>query len=280
MANDKTTNTDDPRLAEFRRAHPEFANLSTEDLSAVARAITAAGKPHDEPPSDNEGPARVPTEAATTALVGIAALRTGLANVAASRSSHGGMPLLKMVKGVGNWVVGKNETSAEPGAQWAANPFSAAHGYISWAQEGPAKKLGEQMVPVTVAKPAALPTTGTPWDDQMAINLKCLNGRDRGLEVTFKSSAKGGIDAVVDLLEAVGRRIDIGARDFVPIVTLEHETYPHQQFGKIFKPVFAVVGWADMQGGTEAPQASPSPAAAAPAPPSVGQPIRRRQASA
>jgi hypothetical protein len=277
MAKDNTNKPESLYLLKFRAEHPEFAKLSTEELQAVADAIEAAGKPPGDPP-DEESPARVPTEAATTALAGVAALRAGLANVAAGRSSHGGMPLLKMVKGVGTWVIGKNETGAEPSVQWAANPFSAAHGYISWAQEGPAKKLGEQMVPVTVAKPVALPTTGAPWDDQIAINLKCLNGRDQGLEVTFKSSSKGGFDAVFDLLEAVGRRIDIGAGDFVPIVTLGHETYPHPQYGKIFKPVFAVVGWTDMRGGTEAP-AAPPPPPATPAP-SIGEPIRRRRATA
>ena len=86
---------------------------------------------------------------------------------------------------------------------------------------------------------AELPDLGFEWQEQWAVNMKCLNGADAGVEVIFKMSTVGGIQAIAGLLDAVRDRLNGGQHDgkVVPIVLLEKDSYQHGQYGKTWTPV-------------------------------------------
>jgi hypothetical protein len=65
-----------------------------------------------------------------------------------------GLPMLlfKARMNEGIWVYGPKKTKTEDGARWAVNPMSFEWGFVCLAGD---KFLGEQMAPVTQAKPDA-----------------------------------------------------------------------------------------------------------------------------
>ena len=71
-----------------------------------------------------------------------------------------------------------------------------------------------------------------------AVNLKCLDGTDAGIEVVFKPTTVGGIQAVAGLIEAVRDRLNGGQHDgkVSPIVHLEKTRYQHPQYGRVWIP--------------------------------------------
>jgi hypothetical protein len=118
--------------------------------------------------------------------------------------------------------------------------------------------------------PAELPDKGAPWQQQWAVNLKCLDGTDAGTEVIYKPTTVGGIQAMIGLIEDVRDRLNTGQHDnkVAPIVLLEKDSYSHPQFGKQWTPVLTIVDWMLMSG----PAPAPKPAS----PPPTEQPRRRR----
>jgi hypothetical protein len=114
---------------------------------------------------------------------------------------------------------------------------------------------------------------GFPWQEEWAVNLKCLDGADAGVEVTFKATTHGQIQAVGILIDLVRDRINSGQHEgkIAPIVLLEKDSYPHKEHGKVWIPVLNNVDWMSLDG------PAPAPAPAEPTPP-ADQPRRRRVA--
>ena len=65
-----------------------------------------------------------------------------------------------------------------------------------------------------------LPDTGFEWQEQWAVNMKCINGADAGTEVVYKPTTVGGVQAVAELIETVRDRLNGGQHDgkVAPIV--------------------------------------------------------------
>lgn len=171
---------------------------------------------------------------------------------------------LKLDK-TGSWLYGSDETEVEEGSLWAINPATLATGYAAWEDS---EKVGEEMALLTgdpVVK-QALPDVGVQWNPQTAMQLKCLDGEDEGTEVVYSTTSKGGQKAFKNILAAITARIESGAMDFIPVVTMEVDSYKHKKYGKIFTPVLKVVEWFAMDaipapegdGGVEA-KAEPTP---------------------
>ena len=124
------------------------------------------------------------------------------------------MPMLQFKRdGDGTWMFGQKRTIVEAGSRWAVNPTTFKRGYICFGDAN--KVLGERLVPVSQPMPdlTELPDKGFAWQEQWAVNLKCLDGTDAGAEVVYKPTTVGGIQAVAGLIEAVRDRLNGGQHD-------------------------------------------------------------------
>jgi hypothetical protein len=219
------------------------------------------------------------------ALTSLAALQTALANVDTSAViGRSGLPMLlfKSREASGTWMFGQKRTIPEEGSRWAINPLTFRWGCIAFAGN---KVAGEHLVSVSQPKPltAEMQDVGFPWQEEWAVNMKCISGADAGVEVIFKATTDGAIKAVVTLVEQVRDQLSSEQHDgkIAPIVLLEKDSYPHAQYGKVWFPALNRVDWMPLSGPAPAPEPAPTPT---PAPASSSssssgpQPRRRRVA--
>jgi len=224
---------------------------------------------------DNDNEHAVAPAPSGGAFASLKALEMALGNVdTSSVAGRSGLPMLQFKReGSGTWMFGQKKTVVEAGSRWAINPATFKWGHVCF---GEANKATECLVSVSQPMPAIteLPDTGFPWQPQMTVNMKCVDGTDAGIEVVFKTATDGGIKAVVGLIEAVRDRLNSGAHDgkVAPICVLEKDSYPHTQYGRIWCPVFNIVDWMPLSG------PAPAPTPASPPPPPTEQPRRRRVA--
>ncbi len=158
-------------------------------------------------------------------------------------SAGGGAPLLRMLKGDGSWVFGADNVEVEPDARWAIDPASLAQGFIAWHG---GKVEAERMA--MIGHPPVDPTSLGPvsakngWEDQVCFGLVCQDGEDKDTAVVFKSNTHGGRGAFFDVFDAMKARAVEGL-GYAPLVVLRNDSYQHTEYGKIFKPIFEIVGW-------------------------------------
>jgi hypothetical protein len=213
----------------------------------------------------------------------LAALQTALANVnTAAIIGRTGLPMMLFKReGSGTWMFGQKKTIPEPGSRWAVNPMTFQWGCICFNDAN--KVVGEHLVSVSQPKPMVteMQDVGFLWQEEWAVNMKCLDGADAGIEVIFKATTHGQIQAVNLLIDLVRNRINGGQHDgkIVPIVLLEKDSYPHKEHGKVWIPVLNTVDWMPLDG--PAPASAPveptPPTGSAPASEtSADQPRRRR----
>jgi len=174
------------------------------------------------------------------AIASLRALNAALAKVdTSSIAGRSVTPLLqfKSREDSGTWMFGQKKTVVEDDSRWAVNPHSLKWGYVCFDSDGGNKPpLGERLVSISEPKPdfGELPDKGFPWQEQWAVDMKCLDGADAGTEVTFKASTVGGNQAIVALIDAVRDRLASNKHDgkIVPIVLLKKDSYQHGKFGR------------------------------------------------
>jgi len=161
---------------------------------------------------------------------------------------------LKLDK-AGIWTYGSEEIEIEEGSRWAINPATMATGFAAWDES---TKVGEEMEAITsdnVVLRGNLPDVGASWTPQTAMQLKCLSGEDKGAEVLYSTTSKGGVKAFKTMVTAITARIESGNPGVVPIVEMQVDSYKHKKYGKIFTPELKVVDWLSMDA-KEAPDTS------------------------
>ena len=221
---------------------------------------------------DNDNEHAVAPAPSGGALASLKALEMALGNVdTSSVAGRSGLQMLQFKReGSGTWMFGQKKTVVEAGSRWAINPATFKWGHVCF---GEANKATECLVSVSQPMPAIteLPDTGFPWQPQMTVNMKCVDGTDAGIEVVFKTTTDGGIKAIAAMVELVRDRLNGGQHDgkIVPIALLEKDSYPHRERGKVWFPVFNTIDWMPLDG----PAPTPTPE-----PPPVEQPRRRRVA--
>jgi len=242
--------------------------------------MTDDRNPNFDPDHDNDNSEKAVVHAPTGgALTSLTALQTALNRVdTASVVGRSGLPMMQFKReGDGTWSFGQKRIEPEKGSRWAVNPTTFKWGFICFDE---ANKPTERLVSVSQPKPdiTTLPDTGFPWQEQWAVNMKCLDGTEAGVEVTFKASTVGGTQAVAGLVELVRDRLNSGQHGgkIVPIVLLEKDSYPHSQYGKVWIPILTIVDWMSLDG----PVPTPVPTSPPPTPtsPTTEQPRRRRVA--
>jgi hypothetical protein len=215
------------------------------------------------------------------ALTSLAALQTALAKVnTAAIIGRTGLPMLLFKReGSGTWGYGQKRTIPEAGSRWAVNPFTFKYGCICFNDAN--KVVGEHLVSISQPKPLItdMQDLGFPWQEQWAVNLKCLSGADAGVEVVFKATTDGGIKAAAIMVDLVRDRINNDQHDgkIVPIVLLEKDSYQHSQYGRVWYPVLNTVDWTSLDGPTP-PRGPGLPFdKPAPPPPADAEQSRRRR---
>jgi hypothetical protein len=259
----------------------EKENAMNNPKQDPARTATQGNNEHanDNDAYERGDKAIVPALAASAlASVSLAALVAALNNVdIAAVAGRSGLPLMqfKSREDNGTWSFGQRRTTPQNGSRWAINPTTYVWGYVCFGDKS--KVLGERLVSVSQPKPefADLPDKGFPWQEQWGVNMKCLDGADAGVEVVFKSTTVGGLQALAGSVAAVRDRLNGGQYDnnVSPIVLLEKDSYPHPEHGRIWYPLLTIVAWMPLSGPAPAPAGTP-PAA----PPPAEQPRRRRVA--
>jgi hypothetical protein len=217
-------------------------------------------------PTNDNRRAVATTAKGSTALTSLEALGTALNNVDTG-VGHSTKPMLLYKSRNDVWTYGQSPVEPEEGSRWGVNPSTFERGYVAFHGK---QKLGERMLFVGLPEinPAELPDVGAPWQRQMSVEMKCLDGADAGVEVVYKANTEGGLSAVLELIEQVRDRINSKQHgdDVVPIVLLSKTGYDHRLYGWIGKPLLTVVGWMSQSGPAPVPApASPHPASPSPA---------------
>lgn len=206
------------------------------------------------------------------------------------KTSGGNDAYLRLSKG-GFFVYGADDTEVEEDSKWAVNPHSFMLGYVAWPSIGTGKPLGEQMRSI-VDDPVAessLPDVDGSWVQQVGMQLVCISGEDKGTQVQYKASSKGGIGGFNDFLNHVMTHLkaNSGTEKVVPVITLESGSYKHPDFGKIYTPEFHIVSWssidempvADEPEGDQ-PEEEPAPEPKKKPKAEAKKPVRRRRRKA
>jgi hypothetical protein len=215
----------------------------------------------------------------------LAALEKALGNVDTTAViGGGGRPMLSFRReGDGTWTFGQKRTIVEPGSRWGVNPATFKRGYICFSEAN--KVIGERLVSVSLPMPdiTELPDKGFEWQPQWAVKLKCIDGTDASVEVEYKPTTVGGIQAVAGLIDTILDRFRGGQHGgkVAPVVQLRKDSYQHSQHGRVWTPQLEIVDWMSLDGpapppadggGREPPRKPPT------SPPPAEQPRRRRVA--
>ena len=183
-------------------------------------------------------------------------LTTGLDVVQTNNDvSAGGGTYLRLLRD-GGWVYGAESIEVEDGSLWAVNPYSVTHGWVAWADQksrSKTKKLGE-IVRAMNEPPvleSELPEVGAEWRKQVGFTALCTSGEDDGLQVLYQTPSDGGTKAHKKLVAEILRRAKAKNEFIMPKIALDTDFYAHPDYGKIYKPVFTVVEWCDMDGEPE-----------------------------
>jgi hypothetical protein len=191
--------------------------------------------------------------------------------------TQGDFQYLKLAKD-GTWVYGADETEVSSDSVFVIDPSSYAQGYIAW-DDG---ELVDEVMAVAGQTPVTmgdLPplSAGLKWDAQVAFALLGIEGPQEGVQMLYKSSSKGGKDAIAELLAKIIERGKSGEADLCPVVVLEQSSYKHKKYGKIYTPILSVDEWMDMV----TPDTSAEPVAAIaepePEPEPAPEPKRKRR---
>jgi len=199
---------------------------------------------------------------------GAAFLNALTQTVASQQAETNGMDFLAMSGRTGEWKFGVDETPPEEGAMFVINPNSLSTGFIAW-NDKTSKPDGEEMRPITGAPvlQSELPDMGadSPWTQQVAFQLVCSSGEDKGIEMIFKTSSRGGRGAFTKLLNNIVTHLTAnqGTDLVVPVVTLGTDSYKHSnpKFGTIYTPIFEIVKWVSLEDGFDS-VTEPEPATA------------------
>lgn len=188
-------------------------------------------------------------------------LRQALGRISAASPAKAstGLDFLKLDKGDGSWLYGRDANTVETASRWAINPYSFTYGLICW---GDGEVLEEKMVSAKYDAVLAsdMPeiteidrNTGKPYKykEQHAFELTCVAGPDKGATCLYKATSYGGLKALGEMSDKMKAQNEI-SDEVVPIIQLDSSWYKHDKFGRIFNPIFDIISWTDMDA-TEAP---------------------------
>ncbi|OLB69675.1 MAG: hypothetical protein AUI16_27815 [Alphaproteobacteria bacterium 13_2_20CM_2_64_7] len=159
---------------------------------------------------------------------------------------------LKFTKG--DWTLGEEAKRVPEGATFVANLEEYYRGWVRWSDGKPTDHLigrvidrhrvpaREELGDLDESKWETEPNGARrdPWARTSYLALRDLSNDEI---VCFTSSSDGGRRAVAKLADRYDK-LRHRHKAKMPVVTLQSESYQHNLYGKIFKPVFHIVDWA------------------------------------
>jgi len=148
----------------------------------------------------------------------------------------------------GRWTLGPDELEISEDSEWAVNPMSFVTGWSAF--DNNSNLVGEEMRPMSEPPitQSELPVVNGKWAPQVGMQLKCIEGKDSGQQVVYYARSRGGISAIIELLEQIYERIEQQDEACVPLINLLNDSYKHKKYGKIYTPVLHIADWITMDG--------------------------------
>lgn len=192
-------------------------------------------------------------DVATRPVVGVGlmsrdVLSASLNKMASSIVVKGGdFVFLRLSPDDGIWEYGQENTEVDKDGVWAVNIGSFRHGYIAWHNSN---VEDEVLVPINRDLPdrGTLAVVKAPkgWEEQKAVQLVAVSGKDTGVLVDYKASTEGSKRFFLDLTNAIMAQMQNPAiEEVIPLVKLGSKSYEAKKYGNktIWNPLFTVVGW-------------------------------------
>lgn len=154
-------------------------------------------------------------------------------------------------KRTGEWYLGQ-EREEVTGEEFGLDLSTITHGWFLWHQ----KKLDKKMVPFDQPLPEAqepieYKVKGKPQIDEPA-EARGINGEMRdGTQFAFETNSHGGRQAVDRVLQEVILRARQRNPYMFPVLKMERDSYEHNEYGTVYKPVLTVVEWLAADGEVE-----------------------------
>lgn len=163
----------------------------------------------------------------------------------------------------GDWSFGKDDAPLDLEGAYILHPQTLMHGWICWRG---GSLFHEVLIPFTqqlpledTLKPAPTPSPDSDdqpgYQHQMAFQVVAVEGKQEGLQLTFKTGTVGGRSAVDKVVDTLLARMDdveaTGEGGIFPVLQFGVDSYKHKTRGKIFVPLIEVVGWSTNEPGAE-----------------------------
>jgi hypothetical protein len=175
-----------------------------------------------------------------------------------------GKPILKIDKRTGDWSFGEDDEPLRKGDLLAINPLSFHHGYIAFTEKGDRAETEDGQI-ADISCPISDPLTRmgdlpelsqpkrgkpTEWKFTMSVEMAVVEGPNKGAEVIYKPTSRGGLKFLRLVVAEIARRMEAGKNEFVPVIELFHSTYEHKTYGTCVNPEFEIVDWVTMDAET------------------------------
>jgi hypothetical protein len=167
-----------------------------------------------------------------------------------NRTSDG---YLKFNGKTGEWTFGMEEVEVD-GAEMVVNSMSIEHGYLRWGELPPVKVFTPDWEPYP-ERPESIEGKDQDGKDKTFTAEEARQfqarfvGDDEELgQCIFNTSSMGGVEKVDDLYDKIYiQSKESDGNFYFPRVKLTSEWYKRST-GKVYKPVFEIVGWCDANG--------------------------------
>lgn len=189
-----------------------------------------------------------------------------LYNINAGSSSLDGRDILKLTA-EGMWTFGQDNAEVDEQEDvFVINPESFREGYVAFDDKNnlavtiddkdadflwqigsaPAIEDHEEDNPLEQPKSSRAPRIE--YRHQLAIDLVCIEGPNKGAQLVYKCTSQGGRKMLGKLAGEIARRKERGDEDYVPAVSLWADDYWSRKWGRtIWNPQADILDWYTME---------------------------------
>lgn len=189
-----------------------------------------------------------------------------LYNINAGSSSLDGRDILKLTA-EGMWTFGQDNAEVDEQEDvFVINPESFREGYVAFDDKNnlavtiddkdadflwqigsaPAIEDHEEDNPLDQPKSSRAPRIE--YRHQLAIDLVCIEGPNKGAQLVYKCTSQGGRKMLGKLAGEIARRKERGDEDYVPAVSLWADDYWSRKWGRtIWNPQAEILDWYTME---------------------------------